>query len=188
MTWCVDCGRSGLRFRETDPFDEACRYCGGDVMVCHYATLRQAQTVLDEHRKQNRSSYSPPLSPGLPIKSHYVNFSSASNSFLFNHLDEIRGLRQAGQGLPTTTSLGYPGKSLPGARRPPAVPGRVPPPLQRQAGPPPPATTHQTRSATPPAHHRPGRPRKKNDPGHDQNAMEPRAGFSPVAHRRMTPQ
>ena len=86
MTWCVDCGRSGLRFRETDPLDEACRYCGGDVMVCHYATLRQAQTALDEHRKQNRSSYPPPLSPGLPIKSHYVNFSSASNSFLFNIL------------------------------------------------------------------------------------------------------
>ena len=40
-----------------------------------------------------------------------------------------------------------------------------------------PYSARQARSATTPAHHPPGRPLKKNGPGHDVNAMEHRAVF-----------
>lgn len=52
MTWCEECGRSGLRYRETDPTEESCRYCGGEVKVRHYPTLTAAEAALEEHRKQ----------------------------------------------------------------------------------------------------------------------------------------
>ena len=53
MTWCEECGRAGLRYRESDPVDEACRYCGGAVKVRHYPTLTAAEAALEEHRKQS---------------------------------------------------------------------------------------------------------------------------------------
>ena len=53
MTWCAECGRSGLRWKPTDPVEEECRYCGGEVRVRHFPTLTQAQAGLDEHRKHH---------------------------------------------------------------------------------------------------------------------------------------
>ena len=53
MTWCEDCGRAGLRWKETDPLDEVWRYCGeGEVKVRRYPTLTEAQAALEEHFKR----------------------------------------------------------------------------------------------------------------------------------------
>ena len=57
MTWCEDCGRAGLRWKETDPLDEVCRYCGeGEVKVRCYPTLREAQAALEEHFKRSSTT------------------------------------------------------------------------------------------------------------------------------------
>lgn len=44
LTWCAQCGRAGLR-REQDALDEACRYCGGEVMRKRFPTLTQARAA-----------------------------------------------------------------------------------------------------------------------------------------------
>ena len=57
MTWCEECGRAGLRWKETDPLDEVCRYCGeGEVKVRRYPTLRTAQAALEEHLKRSSTT------------------------------------------------------------------------------------------------------------------------------------
>ena len=57
MTWCEDCGRAGLRWKETDPLDEVCRYCGeGEVKVRRYPTLREARAALEEHLKRSSTT------------------------------------------------------------------------------------------------------------------------------------
>ena len=46
LTWCAQCGKAGLR-KDGDPLDEACRYCGGDVMRKRFPTRSQAKTAQD---------------------------------------------------------------------------------------------------------------------------------------------
>lgn len=58
MTWCEDCGRAGLRWKETDPLDEVCRYCvEGEVKVRRYPTLTEARAALEDYFKRSSMTH-----------------------------------------------------------------------------------------------------------------------------------